>query len=153
MTTFLLMISFLLHLLTLVAIYQLFKQIQTYKQAKATETTKDITDLLEAYLDEIKDENNRLQMELTKSRSSSTPETSNGATPSLEKIEQTSIDSTYEEAPYFDTDDSIETSLQAKILQLSHQGYDADEIAGKLNCGKTEAALIIKLQEKNRCNA
>src|SRR5690625_6659662 len=90
-------------------------------------------------------------MELTKSRSSSTPETSNGATPSLEKIEQTSIDSTYEEAPYFDTDDSIETSLQAKILQLSHQGYDADEIAGKLNCGKTEAALIIKLQEKNRC--
>ncbi|HLR41070.1 MAG TPA: hypothetical protein VK091_05295 [Virgibacillus sp.] len=153
MTTLLLMISFLLHLLALVAIHQLFKQIQTYKQAKTAENTEDITDLLETYLEEIKDENNRLQMELTKSRASSKPDKNNGTTSSLEKIEQTPIDSIYGEAPCFDTDDSIETSLQAKVLQLSHQGYDAEAIAEKLNCGKTEAALIIKLQEKNRRNA
>lgn len=153
MTTFLLMISFLLHLLALIAIYQLFKQIQAYKQAKTTEDTEEITNLLETYLEEFKEENNRLQVELTKSRASSTPETSNCTTSSLEEIKQTSIDSIYEEVPYFDTDDSIETSLQAKILQLSHQGYDAETIAGKLHCGKTEAALIIKLQEKNKRNA
>src|SRR5699024_2014990 len=122
MTTFLLIISFLLHLLALVAIYQLFKQTKTYKQAKTTENTEDITDLLETYLEEIKDENNRLQMELTKSRASSKPDTDNGTISSLEKIEQTPIDSIYEEAPYFDTDDSIETSLQTKVVQLSHQG-------------------------------
>lgn len=148
MVTFLLMISFLLHLLGLIAIYQLFQQIQTYKQAKTTDNSEEVAALFEAYLEDIKAENNRLQKEIIEKQILSTAETSNMIAPIMED-KHTATDSISEETPYFDINDSIETSLQAKILQLSHQGYNAEAIAKRLNCGKTEAALMIKLQKKN----
>jgi len=44
--------------------------------------------------------------------------------------------------------DEVETSLEAQILQLHTNGETIDDIAKKLNCGKTEAEIIIKMHQK-----
>lgn len=144
MTALLLMISFVLHLITLFTIYQLFKQIQTFKQEKST--AGDIVDLFETYLEEIKAENIRLQRELTRNRSTISDEVA--SLPETGENEQSSIDLEYEEIPDIDVNDSFEMSLQAKVLQLDGQGFPVEEIAKKLNCGKTEVGLMIKLHAK-----
>ena len=61
MTAFIFAISFILHIITICAIYLLFKQVQQMK----LENPDEITSLMESYLQEIKDENNRLQTALS----------------------------------------------------------------------------------------
>ena len=47
------------------------------------------------------------------------------------------------------TDDSYEQSLISKVLLLQKQGDSIDEIAKKLNKGKTEIELLLKFQQEN----
>src|SRR5690625_296394 len=145
MQSFLLIISFLLHIIVLVAVYYLFQQIQLLKQ----DNKKELTDLFETYLKEIRSENRRLESKIELNTFSS------------EQNEKLNVpeNSTEEHAPTFNenetpslkTDtihDQFETSLDAKILQLYHQGMEVSEIAQTLNCGKTEAELLINLYNK-----
>jgi len=145
MLSFLLIISFLLHIIVLVAVYYLFQQIQLLKQ----DNTKELTDLFETYLKEIRRENRRLESKIDISTFS------NERNEKPNKLK----DVTEENIPIFDENDKtelkidtihdqFETSLDAKILQLYHQGMEVTEIAQTLNCGKTEAALIINLYNK-----
>ena len=140
MVAFIFIVSFILHIIAICAIYLLFKQIQQLKQ----ESPNDIPALLEAYLQEIKEENSWLQNELA------------AASPNNLKHTETDtiIDETTKKAiknddtftlPEIEVKDHVEASLQAKVLQLHYQGFSATEIAQKLNCGKTEAELIIKV--------
>src|SRR5690625_7934947 len=46
------------------------------------------------------------------------------------------------------TEDVSETSLQARMLQMHHQGKTAKEIAQSLNCGHTEVELTLKFYEE-----
>src|SRR5690554_4449456 len=66
MVSFVLIISFLLHIITFAAIYQLLKQIQTIKQ----ENAEDIQGVLDTYLQEIRNENIRLQRAVQKDEAS-----------------------------------------------------------------------------------
>ncbi|PAV30027.1 hypothetical protein CIL05_09120 [Virgibacillus profundi] len=142
MVSFLLIISFILHLIALFAIYQLLKQIQELKQKDSS----DITELFETYLQEIKNENRLLQKEsstiATKEKSVTDPQESLVDTKLNQQEEDEQI---YYTPPKSNVEDRVEASLQARILQLYKEGFSETEIAQQLNCGKTEAALIIKL--------
>lgn len=150
MPSFLLIISFLLHIILLIAVYYLFQQIQSLKQ----DHTKELTDLFETYLQDIKNENHRLEAEI----SSHTPRNEANENPIVSdfpnKEEITNI--TEKNEPIIkisNIDDVFETSLEARILQLYHEGMAVEDIAKRLNCGKTEAELVINLYKKGNHKA
>lgn len=58
MTSFLLIVSFLLHIVAFIAIYQLYKQTQLPKKEKVSQ---EMIELFDMYLAEIKKENKRLE--------------------------------------------------------------------------------------------
>ncbi|MGY0691586.1 DUF6115 domain-containing protein [Virgibacillus sp. FSP13] len=151
MTAFIFFISFLLHVIALAAIYQLLKQIKQLKQQKQN-STNEVMELFDTYLQEIKEENRMLEARLGNNdrKDSGEPQqtTMHKNTPDPNR-QMEHADNTTELIPEAEADDSFETSLQARILQLYDQGYAHDEIASKLNCGKTEAELVIKLHGKN----
>ncbi|SES75870.1 hypothetical protein SAMN05216389_10269 [Oceanobacillus limi] len=152
MTSFLLVISFLLHIITISGIYFLLKQIQILR---AQNHTEDLPELLESYLGEIKAENKRLQEELTASPVKRKPKpTYKSDSQSKPQPNQTikAVDQKLDEYPAPKTDsmdDKVQASLQSRILQLHQSGFSIEEIARKLNCGKTEAELTVKLHGKN----
>ncbi|RKQ37508.1 DUF6115 domain-containing protein [Oceanobacillus halophilus] len=145
MVSFLLIISFLLHIITLYAVFFLYKQHQTNKQNDVREITK----IFEEFIQEIQEENLRLQKEIQKGQKVDIAE------PHDTKENELDMNTKYKSMPLHepylkvdDMEDSIEASLEAKVLQLYHEGKSVTEIAKKLNCGKTEADLIIRLHKK-----
>lgn len=138
MTSIMLTISFLIHIILLVAIYYLFKEIQQLK----VNPPKNITHIFEKYLQEIRDENDRLKAEATPI----TDEPS--VNPTGQKFEQEAPEKLQYMPEIVETEDTTETSLQSQILQLYHQGISPNDIAKKLNCGKTEVDLSIKFYKK-----
>lgn len=145
----LMIISFLLHIILLASIYYLFQQIQSLKQ----EHTKEVTDLFEMYLQEIKAENSRLENEIPLQKPPNKQEPVIEPTP-IRMVRQENEPEAVEEIQYMPqtntVNDHYETSLEAQILQLYHLGLSADDIAKKLNCGKTEAALVIKISGRKK---
>lgn len=139
MTSFLLIISFLLHIVAFVAIYQLYKQTQRPKEENAS---KDIMELFDMYLTEVKEENKRLEKTLLDIEQYKSAEKIN------KKTETKEVDHTYT-LPDVGDDIHFETSLQAKVLQMYDQGMSNPEIARELNCGNTEVDLIVKLHAKD----
>ncbi|WP_042144783.1 hypothetical protein [Paucisalibacillus sp. EB02] len=148
MTSFLFIISFLLHIISFTAIFALNKQLVA---AKSTNTSE-IVSLMESYLEEIKNENQILQEELSKTggKSIANPVISKEAetinSPSINK----DLDNSFQ-IPVIDqkVHDEIEVSLPSRILKLHGEGSSVEEIARKLGCGKTEVELIIKFHEKS----
>lgn len=142
-----LIISFLIHIVLLIAVYYLFQQIQSLKQDNA----KELTELFETYLREIRSENRRLESEIGSEPLQTTQiKVHKKNVPEITK-EVDITNSAEIEDPVLKTDtidDTFETSLEAQILQLHHQGIEVTKIAQMLNCGKTEAALIINLYKK-----
>src|SRR5690625_4271440 len=145
MQSFLFIISFLLHIIVLVAVYYLFQQIQLLKQ----DNKKELTDLFETYLKEIRSENRRLE---SKIENNTISKKQNEQLDEPEDITEEDVPNFNEnETPSIKTNtihDQFETSLDAKILQLHHQDMEVSEIAHTLNCGKTEAELLINLYNK-----
>lgn len=139
MIAFIHIISFLLHIIALAAIFQLQKQLKRIKQT----STDDVTELFETYLQEIKEENRLLEEKLVHhdrvEPTKDTPQTSLESNDAVLKVES-------------ESGVSIETSQKARILQLHDQGLPNEKIASKLNCGKTEVALMIKLHGKTDNN-
>lgn len=151
-----LLISFILHIVTICGLYLLYKQVQ-----KKEQNIHEIDKLFHDYLTEVKEENKRLS-EMLKS---------NTATKNVQTIAvpHTSKKLVKDEGESKDNEESIEhsealfpneallnneeaseveMSLQAQVLQLHYNGLSNEEIARKLDCGKTEVELFIKLHEK-----
>lgn len=157
-TAFLLLVSFLLHIVTITAIYQLVKQIKGLKQ----NNTADIAELMEVYLQEIKEENRMLETKLGNTNGTGEP---NQKQDKKMDVKQTAEDQAPEKQPTDNTlaplpltpeaeaGDSFETSSQARILQLHDQGLSNEKIASQLHCGKTEVELVIKMHAKTDNNA
>lgn len=106
--------------------------------------TSEIDALLAAYIDEIKQENIRLQQQLI-----TLNKRENVETDQIQLVKKEEKDVPYNN----EQQDEMTTSLQAKILQLHSQGHTASEIAQQLNCGKTEVALTIKFQQNSKINS
>ncbi|WP_026906146.1 helix-turn-helix domain-containing protein [Paucisalibacillus globulus] len=149
MTSFLFIISFLLHIISITAIYALVKQLAVVKE---NSTSSDIVELMESYLDEIKQENQSLQEQLSKNEEESnprevilTPEKNINSFPIQEDLNDGYQIPVLEEQ----VQDNIEVSQQSRILKLYAEGTSIEEIARKLGCGKTEVELILKFHEKS----
>lgn len=103
--------------------------------------TKEIFD---TYLAEIRHENDRL-LSLKKQKEQVTKQTQNSKDQNrdankISSVRQlSSIDKTGEQII-----DSYEPSLHAQILRMYDEGFSYEEIAKKLDCGKTEVELIVK---------
>ncbi|MBP2077682.1 DUF6115 domain-containing protein [Oceanobacillus polygoni] len=144
MVSFLIIISFLLHFITFTAIYMLFQQLKNAKKQDMNE----IMELFDTYLQEVKDENNRLQQVLRDHN-----QRSDNMYQQVKPTKQPEIEmDEYEQLqaiPIPDAvGDTVTASLESRVLQLHNQGLPIDDIAQKLNCGKTEVEIIIKLREK-----
>src|SRR5690625_3686254 len=156
MTSFLLIISFLLHLVLFMIIFYLYQHIQTIK----SDQTKEIEELLNNFLCEIKLENKNLsntinhfeyqnysnQYEQKKSESEeqaqiSLKENENKKDIALDRLNSTSKTSITNKP------DKIETSMHSQVNYLYEQNYTVEEIAKQLNCSTTEVQLLIKFNE------
>lgn len=146
----LIILSFLIHLIVLIAIYLLYKQVQ-----QKNENSAEIAKLFDIYLQEVKAENERLQMEILRSSSQTNnqkhshnyvkPSTANQA---LVKTEGSETETDSYKPPISEESANVDLSLHAKILQLHDKGFSIEDIARKLDCGKTEVELFMKLYNK-----
>lgn len=153
MTSLMLTISFILHVIVLIAIYYLFNQVIENKENHSQEINK----LFEKHINEIKEENVRLEAILRENKEAKSRHMNHDKKTDdhVRKNEETQenlqgYSLNYPDIEAESKDDTIETSLQAKILQLHNQGLSVDYIAKKLNCGKTEAELIINLYDQKK---
>ncbi|WP_087972883.1 DUF6115 domain-containing protein [Oceanobacillus rekensis] len=150
MVTFLLIISFLLQLAALGAIYKLFQQIQTIK----SQDLQEIEGLFEVYLQEIKTENSRLQAHLQTEKKSKHETISSNKPTTDKKTQRTEwmeeeLEQGMEQHISTSYEDTLEASLESKVLQMHGKGMAIGDIARKLECGKTEIEIILKLHKKN----
>lgn len=149
MVSFLLIISFLLHIVSLFAIFQLFKLQQS---ASKESDSQEVMEVLEIYLGEIKEENNRLQNLIEKQSQQLEDVNEEKQMVSNQVIKENTkaepgfsdLDALIEDVPEY----QVDASLESRVLQLHSKGKTIEEIAKTLDCGKTEAELIIKLYRK-----
>lgn len=149
MTSFLLLLSFLIHLILFISLYHLYERIKRDKDEQAEQ----IKEMLANFMNDIRHENNKLEQKIHESKlkqhinNEYTP-----PTPKDLKDEQQSKGEIESTTPYAkpkrqqkQVEDVIETTLEGQVLQLAHEGKSIDEIAKQLNRGKTEVELLIKL--------
>lgn len=132
MVSFLFTISFLIHLITFFVIIILYQKMNTINDQDPNEFEQ----MFQHYLNEIREENRHLQQELEQRPRVNNKNVKN-ENPQYKPIMETE----------FEVEDEVETSLTANILSLAKKGYNSNEIAQELKCGKTEAELIIKFHE------
>ncbi len=131
-------------------IVQLSKQVQKMR----ANNPSDIMEIFETYLQEIKEENKKLQstfpLHVRKNDHMEDEQTSEQEIPAEEgeAVSDTQQDTSEPTPPDVQINDQFETSIQARVLQLYDLGYTVEQIAQALDCGTTEAALIIKLHKK-----
>ncbi|WP_026570339.1 DUF6115 domain-containing protein [Sediminibacillus sp. JSM 1682029] len=168
MLTFLLFISLLLHIFTFIAIRLLFQKLQQngYAGQEKTDTLQQTEEILSAFLHEIREENDRLLKGLDQNPSTykqSVPKDEE-VVPVSNKTERVQPYKPSHRKPHTSTtadhpeyvppipevqQDTIEESVTAKVYSLYDQGYTVDEIAKKLDKGKTEVELMVKFHRKN----
>ncbi|HLS23322.1 MAG TPA: hypothetical protein VK037_05340 [Pseudogracilibacillus sp.] len=146
MTSFLLLLSFLIHLLLIITIYHLHEKLKKSK----LEQLEQFEEVLASFMDEIREENTKLEQKLReeKVRRNVTyhrPITS--STPNFESnvAYQKNEDALSLRHSPSQEEDKVETSLESKVLQLQGEGKTVEEIAKQLNRGKTEVDLLLKL--------
>ena len=157
MTSLLLIISFLLHVILLAAIYYLYQQIQELKTERSRETEM----VLSRFLDEIKQENRQLQLQLKQQQfepQSKKPKeyASASARESTLTQEAENMAPIFKQRPKaeeefppitVDKTDKVEASAESRIFQLHKEGVPAEVIAKRVNRGKTEVELLLKLHQ------
>lgn len=121
----------------------------------------DIKKLLEQTLNDIKEENNQLHKHLNElTITSEASDLKRAEEQSAQRSEQEQPVSFEQLAPNKDhahfesllnTTEEVEyePSLHGQILQLHAKGLTHEEIAQRLNCGKTEVELILRFQQKD----
>lgn len=177
MITFLLVISFLLHFVTLITIVVLSMRVSKTKELelKQEKVARQVEETFTTYLLEIKEENERLMNILEKNGQTEVPEKGESkedlvykpkpqdfseslldhqiGTNTSPEIRDT-IEKKVEEEPSKDDksdyhkEESYQPSLQSSVFQLYDQGYSTEQIAKQLDCGKTEVDLMLKIHPK-----
>lgn len=140
MITTLFIISFLLHGVLLFIVLQYGRKKNSMKYSEQ----KEITALMQQFIEEIKLENEVLEQQLSKQvrhegKRADTVETS--------KADEQTITI---KKPSDDVAEAYEPSLEGQVYQLYESGMRTEEIAKHLERGKTEVELMIKFKE-NLC--
>lgn len=146
-------LSILIHIITIVIVFSFYKRLQLLQ----TLNLPKVKELLEQTLNEIKDENNRLHQQLNElskeENKNSVKSTQQVPKPKKEikkkspQKQMTEINAPIESLLKTKEKDKYEPSLHGQILQLHEKGLNHEEIAQKLNCGKTEVELILRFQQ------
>ncbi|HLQ73845.1 MAG TPA: helix-turn-helix domain-containing protein [Bacillota bacterium] len=149
MVIFLIVISFIIHLIVILTGFIMYSNIQK-KQSNAEEVAL----LLEEYLKEIKHENSRLlqQVESEQNKRMTNHTSLMKDKEAIENIDEKSDETSPTYTEFVETkvkkDDTYDLSLQAQVLQLHSDGQSIEQIARTLNCGKTEVELYIQMNKK-----
>ncbi len=183
MTTFLLVISFLLHFIALIAIVILSVRVSKTKELelKQEKVAREVEETFTAYLLEIKEENERLmnileqsgQTDVADKQERATEET--GYRPPVPDAPQAQENHSFQEtleeqskkhreekpqkvedpspieetnASDYQKEEAYQPSLQSSVFQMYDQGYSTEQIAKRLDCGKTEVELMLKIHPK-----
>ena len=154
---YLLLVSFIIHVITFVFIRQLKVELDKSKQDKEhlDKQQKEIEELLAVYLIEIREENEKLLETLNQNNhhSKNTETEEKNVDEFLyepeEKIEpKESVEperyQDYQPIEPPDQEDTVEQSLAAQVLSLHEKGVQSEEIAKQLNRGKREVELFIR---------
>lgn len=152
MTSFLLIISFLLHIILLTAIFQLNQQLQKTKK----QTNDEIEEVLSLFLKEIKVENEQLKKMLSSSteqdKQQAAKEMKRKSSVATKQVDKMSDNVEHSILPIETLinkqEDVIEQTAESKIVSMHEQGLSIEEIAKQLHRGKTEVALIVKMYQK-----
>ncbi|UOE92815.1 coupling factor for flagellin transcription and translation [Alkalihalobacillus sp. LMS39] len=159
MTAYLLTISFIVHLFTILWIITLIQKLNAKESPIDSEKVKqEIEDLLIAYTTEMKEENEKLAQQLravsTRQAEMVTPSYNQNIykeqTPT--RVVPTTPKARYEgyTPPVIEEEkqeEIYEQSDTAKVLALAKQGWKAEEIAKKLQLGKVEVELMLKFNQ------
>ncbi len=161
MTGFLLGISFLIHIITLLSIIILWKKFQATDDIDVKKAKQEMEDILLAYTTEMKEENDAFLKELQQVTLTKEPQTSKQKRDlhnpdDSERLKETSdpIRSQDVHEPYTppldDTKETFGPSLLSQVLSLKDKGYSIEEIAKKVDKGKGEIELLIKFYQDGR---
>ncbi|WP_058307788.1 DUF6115 domain-containing protein [Gracilibacillus massiliensis] len=154
----LLLISFMIHVITFIIIRQLKQRqdnIETIED-NVNLQVKNLEDTLAIYLIELKEENEHFMkqiervdvpIQMTESKHPVNEEIAIKSETMKEKGQE--VKEYQPISPVESQEDVVENSTTASILHLDAKGYTIDEIAKKLNKGKTEVELLLKFQQKN----
>ncbi|SER07103.1 hypothetical protein SAMN04487944_101127 [Gracilibacillus ureilyticus] len=161
MVNLLLLFSFIIHVVTLIIIRQMKIKQKSMEDIEANvyEQIDKMENTLALYLVEMREENEHFTKELLAIQEKR--EQYNNQAPSDENLnknafkEEKTITKENNYAKFtpltnVEQEDVMEQSDTAKILHLSKNGYTTDEIARKLDKGKTEIELLLKFQQKNQ---
>lgn len=153
----LLLISFSIHVVLSIVVWKLVKEINVMKNNQP----ENITDVFEGYLKEIKEENRKLKNlsianksnqdgmeEQTKTVINDKQRTV--VSSNIEPSKNPEMTQVNEQMGTQSDEHDISLSFEAKVLHLYSQGLTIEEIAKKLNSGKTEITLIVKFHDKNK---
>ncbi|SHN16506.1 DUF6115 domain-containing protein [Gracilibacillus kekensis] len=154
----LLLISFIIHVITFIIIKQLkMKQdnLETIED-NVSQQVKNMEDTLAIYLVELKEENEHFMKQIERvdlsAQATESKKQMNEDTPIESKTfdkESTQQTKEYQPiSPVENVEDVVENSTTASILHLNAEGFTVEEIAKKLNKGKTEVELLLKFQQK-----
>lgn len=156
-----LIMSFILHGVTLYALILLYKKQQLGQMTpeELAQQKAEIEDLLMAYTTEIKDENDKLLNKMNRQQMTSAPADLSGKKvdqpvdePLLKatlhqspanKREENETKPTYV-PPLPNEEEQYETSIEMQALKMYKEGYTVTDIAKKLKKGKGEVELMVK---------
>lgn len=178
MNTFLVVISLLLHGVTIIALITLSLRVSKTKELelKQQKVAREIEDLFTTYLIEIKEENERMMNILEKNGQNENSYEPNHEKKSSQKSPKVALNvsedvnvnknSEQQDAPVLkqqqvdhkpikeykppmpDEVEFIQPSLEARVFSLYDQGLSTEEIARKLDCGRTEVELMLKFHPR-----
>ncbi|MGM7701199.1 DUF6115 domain-containing protein [Pseudalkalibacillus sp. Hm43] len=163
MTGFLLGISFLIHIITLLSIIILWKKFQATDDYDVKKAKQEMEDILLAYTTEMKEENDAFLKELQQVTQSKEPHLQKSeqykdlqiSDDSERQIETSDFVRTEDVSepytpPVDDTKETFGPSLLSQVLSLKDKGYTIEEIAKKVDKGKGEIELLIKFHQDGR---
>lgn len=172
----LLTISFIIHFLLFRVIIQLKNKIEALERGTGTDPGN-IEEKLSLFLQEMREDNDDFLKKIDKLNANAVeeksqtesenrklspliqekhPKTQQSTEPTLnqpEKQEQTEKKPEFKsllEKSIASEEVAFESSTEAKVLNLYSQGESLDSIAKKLDIGKTEVELIVKIQQNQR---
>lgn len=155
-------ISILLHTLTLYFIFSLYQKQKQFQEEPESlyHLQQDLDEMLANYTKEIQRENRELKSMLSHSNGTKQQRKDETAHTQEEHIvtqrETANVvgkpEAETKENEYFPPEpeegDKVEKSLQAEVLSLDAKGYTASDIAKKLQVGVTEVELLLKFHPK-----
>ncbi|QHS22273.1 hypothetical protein GWK91_04620 [Virgibacillus sp. MSP4-1] len=165
MIEFLVIFSLILHAIVFIFIIYLYRRFSQNSSGMSVQERKEMEDMLSSYITEMKEENERLLNILNEngknvkekqtepdSRENSSPIPDTYVEPVQKKdttAKETKNAENYNPETIVVEDEAEGVSDHAKALQLYNDGLTTEEIAQKLNKGKTEIELFIKFQSQS----